>query len=85
MIRQESTSTSVSCRRTEGLKSRPALQVSLKLPLLFSFEVKHTLDYNESANERGGAIVSIVIRLLLDGSVVVCFAKGASVRGVVLT
>lgn len=53
---------------------------------LFSSGLKlHTLDFNESAYERGGASVSIVIKLLLDGSVVVCLAKGASVRGVVLT
>lgn len=79
------TSTSVPHKRTAVRKSRPALQAVSKLPLLVRFEVKRALDFNESAIERGGAIVSIVIRLLLDGSVVVCLAKGASVRGVVLT
>jgi len=79
------TNTLVSYKRNRKAKVSPRSSSFLEESLLVRFEVKHTLDSNESANERGGAIVSIVIRLLLDGSVVVCLAKGASVRGVVLT
>lgn len=75
------TSTSVSYKKTEGRKS-PRSSSSLEVTSSHQrFEVKHTFDFNESANERGGAIVSIVIRLLLDGSVVVCLSQRARLCG----
>lgn len=71
----------VSYKGTEGRKS-PRSSRSLEVTSSHQrFEVKHTLDFNESANKRGGAIVSIVIRLLLDGSVVVCLSQRARPRG----
>jgi len=74
------------CERADREARRVVLlsEASLRRQPLQHGEELSTVDLNES-RERGGAIVSIVIRLLLDGSVVRRLVKGTSARGVVLT